>query len=140
MLTECLWASAVILVMDQATKAFVLARAHRPQGSLAGHNWVRPIYQIGTVFGSFRNRRALLLLWIVVLVGISLLILRVEPFQEPAAYVGLGIAVGGATGNLLDIMRRGTIVDFIDIRIWPVFNIADAAIVLGVAVTLLSAG
>ncbi len=42
--------------------------------------------------------------------------------------------LGGALGNLLDRVRLGSVVDFIDFKIWPVFNLADTAIVLGVAI------
>ena len=52
--------------------------------------------------------------------------------------VGIGAAVGGATGNLLDQLRRGAIVDFIAIGPWPAFNLADAAIICGAGLVLLS--
>jgi signal peptidase II len=52
--------------------------------------------------------------------------------------VGIGAAIGGATGNLFDQLRRGAIVDFIAIGWWPVFNVADAAIVSGAGLALLS--
>jgi len=47
---------------------------------------------------------------------------------------GVGAALGGAAGNLLDILRRRSVLDFIDLRWWPVFNIADVGIVAGLAV------
>jgi signal peptidase II len=46
---------------------------------------------------------------------------------------GLVLQLGGALGNLLDRLRFGYVVDFIDLRVWPVFNLADIAIVTGVA-------
>ena len=52
--------------------------------------------------------------------------------------VGIGAAVGGATGNLLDQLRRGAVVDFVAIGRWPAFNVADAAIVLGAGLIILS--
>jgi signal peptidase II len=57
--------------------------------------------------------------------------------------VGLGLVLGGALGNLTDRFIRGPgisgeVIDFIDLRIWPVFNLADSAIVVGAAVLLLS--
>jgi signal peptidase II len=51
--------------------------------------------------------------------------------QDTPTQVALGSAIGGAAGNLIDLLRRGAIVDFIDLRIWPVFNLADAAIFCG---------
>jgi signal peptidase II len=54
------------------------------------------------------------------------------------ARVGFGAALGGATGNLIDQLRRGAVMDFIDLRIWPVFNLADTFIVVGLGVALWS--
>jgi signal peptidase II len=53
-----------------------------------------------------------------------------------AAAAGVAVAVGGATGNLLDRLVRGHIVDFIQIGFWPIFNFADAGIVGGIAATV----
>jgi signal peptidase II len=44
---------------------------------------------------------------------------------------GLGLVIGGALGNLVDRLRYGMVVDFLDFRVWPVFNLADSAIVAG---------
>jgi signal peptidase II len=54
-------------------------------------------------------------------------------FHSRAALIGLGLAFGGAAGNLLDVLRLRAIIDFIDLRWWPVFNLADVAIVVGLA-------
>ena len=140
MLGECFLATALVLVLDQASKTFVPARLEsRPSFSASHRMWIRRVDHAGIALGLIRDRRALLFLWCVAVVGTSLLIWHAAPFQGRAAYVGLGAALGGATGNLLDMMRRGAVVDFIDLRVWPVFNIADAAIVLGVVVALWSA-
>jgi signal peptidase II len=61
-------------------------------------------------------------------------------YRSELGSVGFGVAVGGATGNMVDRMRQGAIVDFIAIGRWPVFNLADVAIVLGIALVLLSMG
>jgi lipoprotein signal peptidase len=53
-----------------------------------------------------------------------------------AAQAGVGLALGGAAGNLLDLRRRGGVVDFIDLKVWPAFNLADVAIVLGVVLAV----
>ncbi len=50
---------------------------------------------------------------------------------------GLSLVLGGAIGNLVDRIVRGYVVDFIDVRVWPVFNVADTAITVGVAFLLL---
>lgn len=52
--------------------------------------------------------------------------------------VGIGLHVGGAAGNVIDRVKTGYVVDFLDFRVWPVFNIADMAIVGGVALIVYS--
>jgi len=49
----------------------------------------------------------------------------------------LGLQLGGAIGNLIDRLRSGLVVDFLDFRVWPVFNVADSAIVVGTGVVIL---
>jgi signal peptidase II len=53
--------------------------------------------------------------------------------------VGLGMAIGGAAGNLADRIRRGAVVDFVALGPWPVFNLADAAMTVGLLVAAVSA-
>jgi signal peptidase II len=52
--------------------------------------------------------------------------------------VSLGLILGGALGNLVDRMTFGYVIDFLDFRIWPVFNIADSGITVGVGMLALS--
>lgn len=56
------------------------------------------------------------------------------PIKERAFGIVMGMILGGALGNLIDRVRYGYVVDFIDFRIWPVFNVADCAIVVGVLI------
>ena len=63
--------------------------------------------------------------------------------SRPALAIALGLVLGGALGNLTDRIIRGPgfsgrVVDFIDFHVWPVFNVADSAIVIGAALILLS--
>lgn len=129
--------AALALGLDQSSKALVLARRGGGRDRSAGR-WprIRVIENPGPWPGSVRGRIMLALVWGVAVAGTILLMRVLPPFQETLAHVGLGTAIGGATGNLIDGLRRGAIVDFIDLRVWPVFNLADAAIVggLGVAV------
>jgi signal peptidase II len=56
-----------------------------------------------------------------------------------ATTLGCGLILGGAAGNLLDRLTTGQVTDYIDLRVWPVFNAADVAIVLGAATLILAA-
>jgi signal peptidase II len=52
--------------------------------------------------------------------------------------VCLGLILGGAVGNLMDRLRFGSVVDFLDFRVWPVFNLADSCITVGAALLAVS--
>jgi signal peptidase II len=54
--------------------------------------------------------------------------------RGPAGQWGVGLMVGGALGNVTDRLRFGYVVDYVDVHVWPVFNLADAAIVAGAGV------
>lgn len=128
MLFEFLLPGGLVLVLDQLSKALVA----RPESR------IKAIAIRGVGLGLVRDARALVSLWVIAVAGTALLVSPTGLFQGLAARSALGAAIGGATGNLLDTLRRGAVVDFIDIRIWPVFNVADAAIVSGVAVAFWS--
>ena len=71
------------------------------------------------------------------------IVLASTRLSRPAAAVGLGLILGGALGNLTDRILHGPgvsgrVVDFVDFRIWPVFNLADSAIVIGAIVVVLA--
>lgn len=75
-------------------------------------------------------------LFAIVAVAVSagiLLYLRRAGDTSLGVVIALGLILGGALGNLADRIRLGYVVDFIDLRWWPVFNVADSAIVFGVA-------
>lgn len=86
----------------------------------------------GAAFGIFANR-APLFIAVTLLVAILVLALHVVmPSQAKLIHFFGGLTLGGALGNALDRVRLGRVIDFIDFRIWPVFNLADIAIILGV--------
>jgi signal peptidase II len=71
------------------------------------------------------------LVWFTALVSAILLYRSGAWFHSPLSLLGLGLAFGGAAGNLLDILRWHCVVDFVDLRWWPVFNLADVGITVG---------
>jgi signal peptidase II len=87
----------------------------------------------GAAFGVLQDQTAFFIL--VGLVVISVIIASYRYIPEPSwlLSVSLGLQMGGAVGNLIDRIRVGYVVDFIDLTFWPVFNIADSAICIGVA-------
>lgn len=83
------------------------------------------------------SRAALVLTWVLALVCAVILHRFGAKFQSASSLAGLGLAFGGAASNLLDILQRRYVVDFIDLGWWPVFNLADVAILAGLAAAFL---
>lgn len=86
----------------------------------------------GAAFGLFEHQTIFFLLVAVCLVASAIYFYPRIPKQYRLLRLGTGLLVGGAIGNVIDRIKTGYVVDFFDFRIWPVFNIADAAIVCGV--------
>ena len=97
---------------------------------------IRHVRNTREFYGNDGVRVALVLLWIAALASGIVLHRSGYRLQTHAAMLGFGAALGGAAGNLSDILRRRCIVDFIDLGWWPVFNLADVAIVCGLLLAL----
>lgn len=90
----------------------------------------------GAAFGMFAHNRLFFIAIAIVVIGIIIWARReilVSPWEVKA---GCGLFLGGAIGNLIDRARQGLVIDFFDFRIWPVFNIADIAICIGVGLII----
>jgi signal peptidase II len=131
--------AAFVLAADQASKAFVLARG--PRGGTAGPRSFLSIQCIlnrqGTV-AALAGTPALVALWAVMMAVAALTLYANLLGHETLAAIGIGAFVGGATGNVLDRLARGAAVDFLAVGPWPVFNLADAALVAGTGLLLLT--
>ena len=137
---EVLLPAGLVLALDQVSKALVQSQPNAGRVGSGWRAWIRPVRNPRLGAGCLRDRRLLVVVWGAAVLGTTWLTQNATALQEPVAQIGLGAAVGGATGNLLDALRRGAVVDFIDLRVWPVFNLADVAIVLGVLAALWSLG
>jgi signal peptidase II len=96
-----------------------------------------PFLRVHPVLKRFRRSGpiyncSLLLLWFAALAGILLGWGAGHIFQQPVAQMALGAALAGSGSNLYDRLRCGAVIDFVDAGWWPIFNLADLAITLGV--------
>ncbi len=134
----CLIFIALVSASDQLSKLWI--RAHLALGeSLPITDRLSLIYigNTGSAFGLLANQTFLL---ITISIAILLLILLFLRYLSPAttlSMISISLLLGGAVGNLIDRLHLGYVTDFIYIRLWsnfhwPAFNIADAAIVVGV--------
>jgi len=130
--------AALVLGVDQATKAWVRS-VFVPGDSvpvIADVFHLTYVRNTGAAFGILQGNVGLLIAASAVMVAAVLLYSRAVAGSQPLVRVGYGLALGGALGNLVDRVRFGWVTDFFDFRIWPVFNIADAAIFTGVCILL----
>jgi signal peptidase II len=129
-----------VFLLDQGTKALVEG-SMRPGESITvipGFLSITHIRNDGGAFGILGGSPLVLLIGSVVAVVIVLwMLLTGRPSRLTT--LGCGLILGGAAGNLLDRLSTGEVTDFVHFSFWYVFNAADAAITVGVAVLLLAA-
>lgn len=136
--------AAVAYVLDRLTK--VLAESHLanrpPIRVIPGVLDLRYTTNSGGAFGLFAGQPWLFFI-ATILVCLAIVAIASPKLTSTPTALGLGLILGGALGNLTDRIIRGDgisgrVVDFVDFQIWPVFNVADSAIVTGAAVIILS--
>jgi len=129
-----------VVGIDQLTKSWALASLRDGPIDLFWTLRLRLTFNTGAAFSLGSGFPWLFAgLGVVVLAALAVLVLRSDISRGPAA--GLGLIAGGAVGNLVDRLLRdhdGAVVDFVDLQWWPVFNVADASISVGVIVLLLT--
>ncbi|MEJ7600505.1 MAG: signal peptidase II [Kofleriaceae bacterium] len=146
------------LVLDQRSKAWASGlptdpagcavselaaqRCHGvPQPAIAGVMEWQLAMNDGVAFSTFRGKAIVLsLLAMAALVMLGVMAARTAPEQRMKR-VALAMIAGGALGNLVDRLREGAVIDFVRLRagdhVWPIFNVADVALVVGVGLLVL---
>jgi len=138
-----LWAVAiatVVFLLDQGIKSLIEGsmRVGQSISLVPGLLDLTYIENDGGAFGILGGSRLLLLAGSVVAVAVVVwMLLSGRPTR--LATLGGGLILGGAAGNLLDRLNSGEVTDYVHFSFWYIFNVADAAIVTGVALLLLSA-
>lgn len=138
----------ISLVVDQLTKYWIVNRFHYGQvvpviPGLFDLTYVRNPGGAFSFFAGGAHGHRMVFFVGTTLLAIGLLIVfyrRLEP-QARLAAVALGCVLGGAVGNLIDRLRYGEVVDFLDFYLWggytwPTFNMADSLIVVGVGILM----
>jgi signal peptidase II len=130
---------AGVVVVDQLTKWWAVTRLSRGSIHVIGTLDLELARNTGASFSLFQGKAFVLVPVAVVLVGVLLVMAWRAPSVGRAAI--LGLILGGALGNLADRALRdehGAVVDFVALHFWPTFNVADASIVAGCALLVVS--
>ena len=140
--------AVAVAIVDQLTKLWIMTTfaLHEQQNIIPGVFDLVYVTNTGAAFGFLAGSKNLLRQSFFVAVAIIALIVIVFAYghlkrQGRIFVYALGLIAGGAVGNLIDRLRFGSVVDFLDFYLgsyhWPAFNVADSAITVGVALFLL---
>ena len=124
--------SILVVVLDQLSKFFVSKYMVLGQSIPLIKNILHFTYILntGAGFGILKG-------WNIILIFVSLIIIGILFFnidkiiKEKKINIPIALVLGGAVGNLIDRIFLGHVIDFIDFRIWPAFNVADSCITIG---------
>jgi signal peptidase II len=129
-----------IILFDQASKLYIQHNVEIGESIpvIKGIFHITYIENPRTSFGLFEYNTSFFVIAALISVILAILIYKKIIFKkDPFMYIPLTLVLGGAVGNLIDRVRiDGKVIDFIDFRIWPVFNFADSAIVCGMLILL----
>ncbi len=133
----------LILLLDQLTKSWALHSLFASSGQirLLPFFWLTPVWNSGISFGLFSDQPMLVKGVIPLFAILVVLWLYLQlPVLESGQRLAASLIAGGALGNVIDRIRFGRVIDFLDFHLfnyhWPAFNIADSAIFIGVVLWL----
>lgn len=139
---EISWITAFALLsiaLDRITKIWVDRSLHPGESIRVLDNvlWITYVRNKGVVFGLFSGLAPVLSIISFIALLVFLIFYGKISYRKLDVQAGCGMIIGGAIGNLIDRTAFGYVVDFIDIRVWPVFNVSDIAICIGIGLILL---
>lgn len=132
---------AVVFTLDQITKE-IMIRAIGPGAErttieiIPGFFQFRFVRNTGSSFGMFQGQSTIISILAIVAVSVLVFYYLRHGRNDWLIGVAIGMQVGGALGNLVDRFRHGYVVDFLDFPRFPVFNLADSAITIGVVLLM----
>jgi len=123
----------ILLSLDQLSKYLIRQRMSLAESIPV----IKSIFHItyventGIAFGFFPQGHSLFIIISLIIILVIVFFERKKALQSPRERFCLGLVLGGALGNLIDRLRFGFVIDFLDFRIWPVFNLADSGVCIG---------
>ncbi len=139
--TLSLLLALIIFTLDQISKWWVVSVVDLPTQrvvEITGFFNLAMVWNHGVSFGMFSEHQQPLLLSAVAVAIVCVLLIWLAKSHDKLLTWGIGLIIGGAIGNIIDRLRFGAVVDFLDFHAfgfhWPAFNIADSCIFIGVVV------
>ena len=127
--------AALVFLCDQFTKFLVRAfLPFRDSFPVEGFFRLTHTHNTGSAFGLFQGHNFPLILVAIFGIGVLVLVYYSQRQRTNLLRVSIALQIGGAFGNLIDRIRLGHVTDFLDVGPWPVFNIADSSIVVGLVI------
>ena len=125
---------SIVLSLDQLTKFLITRNLSYNQSIpvIKGIFHLTLIHNRGAAFGILKNQVPLFIITSIAAIALIYFNLKKIGYKKFSIYsISLSLILAGALGNLIDRLLLGYVVDFLDLRIWPVFNVADSAITIG---------
>jgi len=132
MILKVLSVSSLVVIVDRLTK-YIFRNLSEGESVrvVPGLFHITLVLNSGAAFGLFKGRSVFFTVSTVIVIAFICFYIIRGGCKDLLMLTALGLILGGAAGNLIDRVAFGYIIDFLDFRIWPVFNIADASITIG---------
>jgi len=133
---QVIWIAIIVAIIDQISKILVVSslKPHDSIPIIQNIFHITYVQNTGAAFSVLRGRTYFFILVSSLMIIAIIYFAQRIPRNKKLLRLMLGFVLGGAVGNLIDRIRLGFVVDFFDFRIWPVFNVADSAVVVGMIV------
>jgi len=132
--------SISIILIDRFVKQWIIAAfpVGKPTPLIGTILFITHVHNTGGAFGLFSSFRILFIL-MGIIVPVLILIFYKKLYQKGAVWItAAGLITAGAIGNDIDRIQFGYVIDFLDLRFWPIFNVADIAISVGIALLFIA--
>ncbi len=133
MIFKVLSVSSLVIIVDRLTKYILLKNLSEGESVriVPGVFHITLVLNSGAAFGLFKGRSVFFMVSTALVIAFICFYVIRGGCKDLLTLTALGLILGGAAGNLIDRALFGYVIDFLDFRIWPVFNIADASITIG---------
>lgn len=131
--------ASLVVIIDRLSKFLIFNNLFEGQSKevMPGVFHLTLVLNTGTAFGLFRDKNQFFIVISFIVIALILIYVWLDKHRDIIFLSALGLILGGAMGNLIDRLAFGYIIDFLDFRVWPVFNIADSSITIGAALLIL---